>query len=324
MRIGGSDWTDVLGLEPYGCSRRAFYRKRGVEPDYPEQVTGPMRRGEALEPVVAEEWRRRSGRVVVKDQGARELAGKRSTPLPDWWQGRPDYQILPADAGDHVGVPFNGPGVLECKTTNPIAFRKDRRQARPDHVAQVQTYLSWRVKAWGVIFILEPVSFDVAEHVVIHNPDLEAEMIEVGNEFVAKVAEGTIPPKLEASDSRCQKCAFRISCQGEALYADEDWTTDQFETENEVLHELAREYLDLSEIEAEAEEAKAQARSRIIAALGGERMPSKKVILPAGPRICWTRTTQTRVDIKALKADHKDLVKPYLRTTSIGQLRVYP
>lgn len=324
MRIGGSDWGDILGLEPYGCSRRAFYDKSGVEPDKPKGVTGAMRRGQVLEPVVAEEWVKQSGRLVVPDQGAVALLTEKPVRLPAWWDGKPDYAIVPADGGSWP-APLDQAGVLECKTTNPILFRQDRREARKEHRAQLQTYMSYRARLWGVIFVLEPVNFETAEHVFEHDVELEREMIEVGNEFVAAVGAGSAPPKLAPDDKRCARCIFRQTCQGEDLYGEEDWNAlAHFETENEELAEAAVEYLELQQIEAEAKAAKEAARAKIITAIGGEKSPSKKILIPAGPRISWSKFTQTRLDTKLLKKEQPEIAERYLKTTTVGQLRIYP
>ena len=53
--IGGSDWQDVLGLDPWGCARRLWYDKRSTPHDFPRRYTGAMKRGHKLEALVAEE-----------------------------------------------------------------------------------------------------------------------------------------------------------------------------------------------------------------------------------------------------------------------------
>ena len=62
--IGGSDLGHIVNAPPYGCARKLWYQKRGVQPDYEIEFRGHLIRGTKLEPLIVEEYQARTGRKV--------------------------------------------------------------------------------------------------------------------------------------------------------------------------------------------------------------------------------------------------------------------
>lgn len=121
--IGGSEAAAVAGVDPWSTAYELFLRKRGELP--PVETTEPMRWGTLLEPVIAEEYARRTGVALVKPQ---EML--RSEKYP-WMIGHLDRIVLLDDR------------LLECKTSRlPIGWGESGTDEIPVHyAAQVHHYM---------------------------------------------------------------------------------------------------------------------------------------------------------------------------------------
>jgi putative phage-type endonuclease len=139
--IGGSDAAAVLGLSPFETPLSVYARKRGLVPDTEE--TPAMRFGKLLEPIIAAEYVRETGRTL-RDPGRYTIA--RSEDVP-YLFATLDREILTAD-GKTV------PSVLEIKSTN--AFRSDDwLDEAPPHVqVQGQHQLLVTGRAWVSFAVL--------------------------------------------------------------------------------------------------------------------------------------------------------------------------
>lgn len=309
--IGGSDWTNILEIEPYGCRRKVWNEKAGIIPSYPQETTGPMERGTKMEGIVAAEAAEHLNRDV-RNPGTLARAGR---DIPDWLIGNLDRMIVSGDDG-------RGPGVLELKTANEWVFRKMVKAGRPQEGYRFQTqhYLWLSGWSWGVVFVLEPSSW--AKFHFGTEPDFEllSMMRDEGDRFWKSVVAGDEPSKLKTTDARCGRCPFRLECHG-----DEYWDTIPDTTpgtleivEDPVLEDLAATYDNFKGIEAEAKAEKDKIRGQIIETLGGPR----KVLV--GPyKLNLFETSRTRFDRAGLKKKHPEVEKEFTRPGSTSQtLRV--
>jgi len=139
--IGGSDAAAVLGLSPFETPLSVYARKRGLLPDSEE--TPAMRFGKLLEPIIAGEYIRETGRTL-RDPGRFTIA--RSEDVP-YLFATLDREILTADGKDV-------PSILEIKSTN--AFRADDwADEAPAHVqVQGQHQLLVTGRAWVSFAVL--------------------------------------------------------------------------------------------------------------------------------------------------------------------------
>jgi len=296
--IGGSDWKDVLNLEPYGCRRRLYFEKTATPPDFPERDNGRLRRGHALEPIVVEEYVRITGNRVT---------GPTPRPtqewLPGWWVGNPDRIIAAPDAR-------RGPGVLECKTANEwVYWQAVSEGASEAWVAQLHHYLVLGSYRWGEIAVLEVDSFRLFREELERDPELVDLMLRRGEEFWAAVQTRQTPGALDPSDKRCRTCPWRITCHGAELYDPEfaPEPTDWEDSDDPEIGRLLEDYADLREKAKEADKALEEQRVRLHNRLGWR--PRK---IKAGPwKVELRRTVRRTLDADRIKADHPELVKTH-------------
>ena len=322
--IGGSEWGDVLEMEPYGCPRRLWYEKRGEEPDYPKQQTKAMLRGQKLESIVADEVAEDYHRVVRRPG---LLAS--SPDLPDWWKGNPDRMIASYNPGGDSEQPDvsrelpKETGNLVIKTCNDWVFNRVKADgAREEHVAQVHHYLGLTGWGWGLLRYKNAASWEDYDVVVMGDDSILRAMVAAGNRFWRAVENGPAPDRLDASDSRCKRCHFRHTCQGEALLPKEDRKSDMGieVVDDDELIRLVEQERQLDEIEKDAAEAKAVIRDKIEARLGGPRR-----VQAGGHRVYRLPDgTQRRVDRKMLEAKYPDVAADVIRPSPRkGSLLIY-
>jgi len=306
--IGGSDWQHVLSIGPYGCPRMLWYQKIGQEPDVQRPVTGAMTRGHKLEQLVAEEYAEVTGNRVRNKTIFADI------PRPEWWIGNIDRAIV----GGEIG-----PGVLECKTVNPWRFRALQNNGPGEEwMFQIQHYLGLTGWNWGAFAILEPLNWQFLIVEVGAEKDLLDAMVADGNLFWDCV-EGRRPdpPQLPATDHRCHRCEYRITCQGADLFAAvPDAAPGAIEDRHdEVLANLVRQRNEVRAVVDEATGFLETINTTIKDHLGG---PCK--VRCGGSRVYLITSSQTRIDTRALKAEQPEVAEKYSRTTTTTQLRIYP
>jgi len=296
--IGGSDWKDVLALEPYGCRRRLYYDKTSTPPNFPEAEGGRLRRGHALEPIIVEEYVRETGRRVTG-------AAPRLRPdwLPPWWVGNPDRIIAATDAR-------RGPGVLECKSCNEWVYWQVVSEGSPEAwVAQLHHYLVLGSYRWGEIAALEVDSFRLFREEFERDAELIDLMFRAGTDFWAKVQAREVPDPLPPTDSRCRTCPWRITCHGAELYDPEfaPEPTEWEDSDDPEIGGLLEDYADLREKASAAEKALEEQKTKLRNRLGWR---PRKIV--AGPwKVELRRTVRRTLDTDRLKADHPEIANTY-------------
>lgn len=304
--IGGSDWPAVLTLPPYGCARQLWHTKRNDQPDYPREQTGAMLRGHRLEQHVADELQALIGRTVRRPGRLARVA------MPEWWIGNPDRMAVAVDGA--------GPAVVECKTVNPGRYRSVVYDGCPEAwILQVQHYMGLTGWQNAIIAALEPVDWQLHVIDVPRDDEMIATMVDAGTRFWRQVENGPVPDQLDAKDKRCQRCEFRLTCQGEALFgaipAD---AGDLEEVTDVVLEGLVEQRQEIAEIAAEAKTALDGINTRIKTHLGKPR----KVSIP-GCRVYLTEVVSNRLETARLRREKPDIAKAYTKQSKSTRLAIY-
>lgn len=213
--IGGSDIASLL--QPflkedvkYGCRRRLWYDKSGIEPDYPQDDTGPMELGRILEPYFADKHAQATGDRLTIPGIIRHPA------LPELLV-HIDRRI---EDDDHAL-----PGVAEIKALGPDMFWKTKREGLiTDYLLQLEHGMLCSGLHWGKFLIgnrayggkpmawTHEANYDVREAIMEEGP---AFWKTLGNESAA-------PARLEPDDKRCGSCQWRRTCHGDALLHSSD------------------------------------------------------------------------------------------------------
>jgi len=317
--LGGSDFGSLYSLKPYGCARQLWYQKRGEKPDYPQEVSGPMLRGTAMESTVAALYVAATGRKVTH----RKSYPRKSR---EWLRGSPDRRISPLGNGDERDK--RGPGILECKTAGQWQFAKFRNEGLPEtYVLQIQHYLALTGYKWGAFAILWADNWSFVHFEIERDDALIESMLVAGEKFIRLVENGPAPDRLDASDARCRKCPFRTTCQGDLLTAAaDDHLTDEQREKLTVLDsepELERLFAERDAIKSvsdDASDALDAINDRIkdrMDALGHD------AIQVPGFRSYYQHSIQRRMDSVRLRAEKPEIADEYVKHIKVKSLRVY-
>jgi predicted phage-related endonuclease len=316
--IGSSDWSDVFDLEPYGCSLRLWYSKRNVIPDYDysAQQLKNFRRGHALEPVIADEYARITGRIVSEAHFMRH----------------PKYEFLGVHMDRLTGEPMDYPQVryLEIKAPGYGIFKKIKQEGLSHGwILQLQSgieigrannkdiiggsYAVMNVDMWELI------KFDVEM-----DQDLVQTIIDKGMEFWPKVENGPAPEKKNISDSRCKVCQYRMRCHGEDILIANDPEHAREYEDIPGFDVLMREAMELQELASEAKALSDKADEELKKALQGPRK-----IKHRGIGVNSYKYIMEKWDAEALNAwvkDHprlKEMLKPMQKKVPVEKMVLF-
>jgi predicted phage-related endonuclease len=186
---------------PYGCQRRLWYQKRGVEPDRPDTKTKAIfERGHRLEPLIIQEYVQKTSRRVHR--------GGKLILHPEY-----DYMALHLDGKIARHIYGGTPGVLECKTMGEFPFRQAKRYGLPTgYILQVQGALLVTGWAWGAFAVLWPDGWELETWDFIRDEELIGLLKDAGETFWTKVLNGPAPDRLGHEDPRCKRCLWRAGC----------------------------------------------------------------------------------------------------------------
>ncbi len=310
--LGGSDWLHVLSMEPYGCARQLWYKKTDAEPDFKFELTGPMKRGIALEPIIAELYKATTGRKLQRLQRRRRFG-------PPWLTGHPDYHINGENS-------MAGPGILEIKSAGGWAFKTFKREGLPDYyIMQIQHYLWLTNFRWGAFAILEPTNWLFETFEVEHDDTMIRSMNDLGEKFIRRVENGPPPDRLEAGDKRCSDCIFRTTCWGDDLVISADRKLDEDRTikvmEDAELEQLLADRKELKSVTDDAGEALDSVNKQI-----KERMDALGIseVEVKGGRIYYQSAPRASLDSKLLRREMPKIAEKYTRISQVSTLKVYP
>lgn len=320
--IGGSDVDDALGEPPFGCARRLAYEKLGIPADYPEDNALLFRRGADLEPLVCQRYTEETGRKVVRRPTAVH-------PTVPWARVNVDREILGA-ADVTLTTPEGekqltdpGVGVLEVKTHAAHAYTRVKREGLPpSHVLQLQWGMWVRNRRWGSFAVLNPETWELVSFDVAFDPELIARIEPFVQRVWDQIQREELPPKLDPTDKRCLRCAWRASCQGAALAqavlppAERDVQAER----DDSLMELFTDRAEVKRTVEEYEQILELIDSRLKVAIG-----ERGVVETDGWRAYYRIVAGRRsIDMKKLEKDFPDAYRACLTSTKPSKpLRIF-
>lgn len=211
--LGGSDVAALYNLE-YSCRRKLFYDKRNTPEDFPREETKAMRLGTFMEEYAAQEYARETGREVERlDEPLCSAPPLRVNVDRMVWNTIPP---IPYGANGNFGAVKRGP--LEIKSMGREMFYRTKREGLSrSYILQLQAGMIAANASWGSFAVLSRDSGDIIYFDVERDEALCKAIVSDAEIFWAQVQNGPIPDALEPDDRRCQKCEFRVTCQGNAL-----------------------------------------------------------------------------------------------------------
>ncbi|MEN6320717.1 MAG: YqaJ viral recombinase family protein [Syntrophaceae bacterium] len=305
--LGGSDIASVFNIG-YGCARRLWYEKTGVEPDYPKD-TFHLRRGNILEPVAAMLYAQETGKKIRK----------RNLRLID--EERP---YLTALLDREVVKDERGPGVLEIKCPGLRGYLDVKRKgAMDDYVLQLQMYMWLRKANFGAFCFFSAELAEIFHFEVLPDEELIAKVLEGAAAFWQLVQNRTIPDKLDKKDKRCLKCTHGTTCQG---ITNEEYlafanTAEGLEIVlDDELDRYVNEYWDVKAVKDEADEMMDGVKEKIKMRM--EAIKSAKVQI-GNSKVHYTDVTSNRWDTRKLALVHPELEKEFKKPSVSKRLALY-
>ena len=300
LGIGGSDWGNVLSVEPYGCRKKFWLEKVGVEPDADRIETGAMRRGHRLEPLVVDEFLNRNDAEAVNDPSAFLAEGN-----PEWLIGSTDL-LVSIDGS---------PSVLECKTARPEVFRKVVEEGPfVTWIMQVHHYMLLTGLRVAYIAVIEPLNWVYAQFEVAFDEELAGKMLEAGSEVWNEVQFSEEPPeKLPTYSRPCDRCEYSGGCWGGGEMVPGDIEV----IDSEQLAYLLARYVEMRATAGEIKKDMDGLRAEIKEALGD---PGE--FLCDGRKVSWSRAMRRTFDRKRFEEDSPQLAVQYIIEKPSEALRI--
>ena len=288
--IGGSDVGAICGVNKYSSARLVYLKKTGQyqdsENEYSEAALERMHFGRLLEPIVANEYVRRTGNKVVV---APAILAHKDYP---WAIANVDRLIV-----NDKGIPY---GILECKTASEYMDEAWSEGDVPlSYLYQLNWYLWITGLEYGVIACLVGGNKFYYYEMWRNDELLENEIIPKVDKFWNYHVKNLIEPELTGTDVDSEIVANENS---EVIRGSE------IILEDEIMNELAATVKECKAKIKELEAIEKEAANRLKEALKNNEIGYTKDYI-----IKWSPRSQSRIDIVKLKekypAVYADCVK---------------
>lgn len=280
--VGGSDSAAVCGLSRYASPLDVWLQKTGRKPAMPDNEA--MHWGRLLEPVVREEFARRTG-LIVKE--CPFLLASNKNP----------FMIANVDG---IVTDKNGTkAVLEIKTTNSFTTAKDIEDGLPaEWYCQVQHYLAVTElpKAYVVILIG---GNQLKWQIVERDEETIQTIVALEQHFWHEHVLKDVPPSVDANSGDALALLYPTSNDANIILPAE-------------ADELVAQWLEIKKAEDELKTAKATCENKLKALL----KDAESGIAPNGYSVSWRSYSQSRLDSTRLKATHPDISAQFTTTVT--------
>ncbi|MEX2367695.1 MAG: YqaJ viral recombinase family protein [Pseudohongiellaceae bacterium] len=284
--IGGSDAAAAMGISPYQSALELWMNKTGRTPNGEgERIIGrraPMYWGSVLEPIIAEQYSKLTGRKVRRVNSVLQHpdADKR------WMLANLDFAIVGSE-DTHI---------LECKTAGEFGA-KHWKDGVPDYVmCQVQHQLAVTGKRAADVCVLI-CGQELQIHRIKRDDELIAAIILMERDFWQQVLDDT-PPEPDGSDSAAEAL--------QRLYPYDNGTTLDWRDNPDTNGQFTRLVETRSKLET-LNHYEAQLKQALQMQLG----EATKAKLEDG-HITWRRSKDsTSLDAAKLQEEHPDMHKRY-------------
>jgi putative phage-type endonuclease len=301
--IGGSDIAAILGLSKYKTAYDVWLDKRGEAPPEDEHEKPWLYWGAVLEEVVAKEYSIRFGRKVQR------VNAQLIYPPAPFAVANIDRAVINPEIRGNVrwiDGRLTTDRLLECKTANGFAANlwgeQGTDQVPESYLCQVQWYMGITGARYADVAVLIGGS-DYRTYTVEADAGLFSDMLTEAEAFWKLVEDGVAPDPQTIADAQAI------------------WPKHVAGKSHVASGALARavEELALVKEKAKALEAREDALKLQIMA----DMQDAEILTDMGDPIATLKAQETtRLDAKALRADHPDIAAIYSKTTSTRVLRI--
>lgn len=288
--IGGSDIGAICGVSPFTSARQIYFNKTGQFEEAMQPGAAAKERmhfGHLLEPIVADEYARRTGKKLI------EVGATFAHKDHHWMRANVDRLIV-----DDNGVPY---GILECKTTSE--YNNEEWEAGDillSYLYQLNWYMHILDLKYGAFACL--VGGNKFYHYeVFRNDDLiNNTLLPAANRFWFDNVLALKEPELQSNDTDYINSVFAEAKKNSEVFLEED-------VDNELARVVFECKAKIKELTATMEEAQNRLK---------ERMQENEVGYCRDYTIKWSPRSQTRVDTTALKAEFPEVYEKCKRTTN--------
>ncbi len=293
--IGGSDIGPIMGVSPFTSARQVYLQKTGqypVEFEPGKAAQERMRFGHLLEPVVAQEFARRTGMQIVPANAT--LVHKDY----NWAFANVDRLIV-----DNDGVPY---GVLEVKTASEYQKDEwDEGEIMLTYIYQLQWYLFVTgLKVGHFAALVGGNKFFTYE--VQRDDELIQKLLVATSDFWYNNVLKLVDPPMQQSDTEFANKVYSNVVNGSELIS-----TDSLI--DELAHTIVECKRDIKLLEKTMEQAQNQIK---------DLMKENEILYTSGHIVKWSPRKQTRLDTDALKADYPDLYDKYPKTVEFRVMTI--
>jgi putative phage-type endonuclease len=298
LGIGGSDIGAICGVSNYATARLIYLKKTGQyeSEEFSDASKDRMRFGHLLEPIVADEYARRSGNTVVESPAT--MVHK---DFP-WAIANVDRLIV-----DEEGFPY---GILECKTTDARNWSDWEDGDIPiSYIYQLNWYLWILDLKFGAFACLIGGNRFIMIEMFRNDELLNEEMIPQADAFWNHYVSNLVEPPISGSD------------------ADSDYLKGKYVDPKKNSEILLSDNLELDEVADVFMEKKKELKQleKDVDALGNimkEAVGEFEIGHTLSHTIKWSQQVQNRVDTEKLKADYPDVYKKCIKEIKFRKLLV--
>lgn len=287
--IGGSEVGAICGVNKYSSPRLVYLKKTGqYDPEFSDASRERMYWGHVLEPVVASEFERRTGKKVVVSPATLQHKDH------PWALANIDRFIV-----DDNGVPY---GILECKTADSRMLDDWAEGDVPvSYIYQLTWYLLITGLKYGAFACLVGGN-KFFYYEVYFNDDLAEEIFQKANHFWNYNVKNAIEPDLIGNDADTEFVKEQhpdVDKNAEITLQDDEY--------NELAERIFHGKVKIKELEAEIDEAANRLK---------EKMGRNEIAYTTDHTIKWSARTANRVDTERLKVEFPDIYKKVIKASS--------
>lgn len=294
--IGGSDIGAICGVSPFSSARQIYFNKTGQYEEAMKPSAASQERmhfGHLLEPIVADEFARRTGKKLL------EIDATFSHKDFPWMRANVDRLIV-----DDDGKPY---GILECKTTSEYNNEEwEEGNILMSYIYQLNWYLYILDLKYGAFACL--VGGNKFYHYEVYRNDelINDTLIPAAKNFWFNNVLALVEPELQATDTEFANTTYAEVQKNSQIFFEED-------TEND----LARTVVECKAKIKELEGILAEAQNRL-----KDRMQDHEIGYCRDYTVKWSPRTQNRVDTETLKRDFPEVYEKCKKTTSYRVMTV--
>ena len=294
--IGGSDIGAICGVSPFSSARQIYFKKTGQFEDALQPGAESRERmhfGHLLEPIVADEFARRSGKKLLEIDAT--FAHK---DFP-WMRANVDRLIV-----DDNGVPY---GILECKTTSEYNNEEwENGDILLSYVYQLNWYLHILDLTYGAFACIVGGNKFYYYEVCRNDELIQNTLIPAAKSFWYDNVLALKEPELQATDTEFANTVYSEVKKNSEVMLIED-------TENELARTVFECKAKIKELQNILEEAQNRLK---------DRLQEHEIGYCRDYTVKWSPRSQTRVDNEVLKREFPEVYERCKKTISFRVMTV--